>query len=147
MYRDEGDLQLLTELAGVLDEAVARAGLSPGAYLVLRRIVGAQGPRAISALAGDLGADPGEVADVTGPLVASGCAQMTGAGIAATDVGRQLAQEVEADANECIRAYVMDRPHTATVYGLVASMQSGRFGVEDLLEFIEESAAEQETET
>ena len=37
-----------------------------------------------------------------------------------------------------MRAYVMERPHTATVYGLVASMQSGRFTVEDLLEFLAE---------
>ena len=39
-------------------------------------------------------------------------------------------------ANEAMRAYVLKRPHTATVYGLVASMQSGRFTVEDLLEFL-----------
>ena len=32
----------------------------------------------------------------------------------------------------------MERPHTATVYGLVAAMQSGRFTVEDLLRFIAE---------
>jgi hypothetical protein len=32
----------------------------------------------------------------------------------------------------------MSRPHTATVYGLVASMQSGRFTVEDLLGFLAE---------
>ena len=38
------------------------------------------------------------------------------------------------------RAYVVDRPHTATVYGLVASMQAGRFTVEDLIEFLAEGA-------
>ncbi len=32
--------------------------------------------------------------------------------------------------------------HTATVYGLVASMQSGRFTVTDLMEFLMESAEE-----
>jgi hypothetical protein len=31
---------------------------------------------------------------------------------------------------------VVDRPHTATVYGLVAAMQGGRFTVEDLLAFL-----------
>ena len=47
-------------------------------------------------------------------------------------------QALEDRANEAMRAYVMERPHTATVYGLVASMQSGRFTVEDLLEFLAE---------
>lgn len=140
MYRDEADLQLLTELAGVLDQTVSEAGLGPGAYLLLRRLVAVDGPQGISVLAKELSADPGEVADAMGPLVAAGCAEMTGAGIAATETGRVLAAEVEADANEAMRTYVVDRPHTATVYGLVASMQSGRFGVEDLLEFLEESA-------
>ncbi len=37
-----------------------------------------------------------------------------------------------------MRDYVLERPHTATVYGLVASMQSGRFTVRDLLEFLAE---------
>ena len=146
MYRDEGDLQLLTELAGVLDEAVSRAGLGPGAYLLLRRIVAENGPHAISTLARDLKADAGEVADAMGPLVAAGCAKMNGAGISATEAGRELAAEVETDANDSMRAYVMERPHTATVYGLVASMQSGRFRVEDLLEFLEESAEQAEGE-
>jgi hypothetical protein len=63
---------------------------------------------------------------------------VAGGGIAVTDAGRERATAVEADANEAIRAYVLDRPHTATVYGLVASMQAGRFTVEDLIEFISE---------
>ena len=41
-----------------------------------------------------------------------------------------------------MRAYVMERPHTATVYGLVAAMQSGRFTVEDLLRFIAEGPSD-----
>ena len=45
---------------------------------------------------------------------------------------------VESSANEAMRAHVLERPHSATVYGLVAAMQSGRFTVEDLIEFLEE---------
>ena len=59
-------------------------------------------------------------------------------GVEATDSGRERAQALEDQANEAMRAYVMERPHTATVYGLVASMQSGRFTVVDLLEFLAE---------
>jgi hypothetical protein len=63
-------------------------------------------------------------------------------GVSATDAGRSMAEQIEADANEAIREYVLDRPHTATVYGLVAAMQSGRFTVTDLIEFLQESADE-----
>jgi hypothetical protein len=56
----------------------------------------------------------------------------------ATGVGRQLAEQIESDGNVAMREYVLERPHTATVYGLVASMQSGRFTVTDLLEFLME---------
>jgi hypothetical protein len=42
-----------------------------------------------------------------------------------------------------MRAYVLERPHTATVYGLMAAMQSGRFTVEDLLAFLAEGPTEQ----
>jgi len=38
----------------------------------------------------------------------------------------------------------MERPHTATVYGLVASMQAGRFTVEDLIAFISEGPTDPE---
>jgi DNA-binding MarR family transcriptional regulator len=138
VYRDEADLELLAELAGVLDQTVSRAGLSPGTYLVLRRLAIHDGPHAVTALAEALHADPREVADVTGRLVSLGLAEVAGGGIAVTDAGRERATAVEADANEAIRAYVLDRPHTATVYGLVASMQAGRFTVEDLIEFISE---------
>ena len=45
-----------------------------------------------------------------------------------------------------MRAYVLERPHTATVYGLVASMQAGRFTVEDLLEMIAQGPSDAEDE-
>jgi hypothetical protein len=45
-----------------------------------------------------------------------------------------------------MREYVMNRPHTATVYGLVASMQSGRFTVEDLLAFLAEGPTTEDGE-
>ena len=38
MYRDEADLELLAELAGVLDTTVSEAGLSAATYLVLREL-------------------------------------------------------------------------------------------------------------
>jgi hypothetical protein len=44
-----------------------------------------------------------------------------------------------------MRAYVLERPHTATVYGLVAAMQSGRFTVEDLIEFLQEEPEDEAT--
>lgn len=138
MYRDEADLELLAELAGVLDQTVAGAGLSPGSYLVLRRLAAAAGPHTLTGLAEALGADPEEVADVTGRLVRDGLAEVTGAGVRATDAGRERAGTLERDANEAIRAYVLERPHSATVYGLVASMQAGRFTVEDLIAFLSE---------
>ena len=37
---------------------------------------------------------------------------------------------------------MLDRPHSATIYGLVASMQAGRFTVEDLIEFLLEDDEE-----
>ena len=43
-----------------------------------------------------------------------------------------------------MRAYVLERPHTATVYGLVAAMQTGRFTLEDLLAFIAEGPTEED---
>lgn len=44
--------------------------------------------------------------------------------------------DIEQRANEAIRAFVLDRPHSPTVYGLVAAMQYGRFTVNDLIDFI-----------
>lgn len=147
MHRDEEDLQLLAELAGVLDQTVAAAGLSSGTYLVLREVADAQGVLGIMAVAGRLHSDPNEVADLIGRLVQLGLIRASATGVAATDQGRAKAQEIETDANEAIREYVLDRPHTATVYGLVASMQSGRFTVNDLIDFLQESADEPEGES
>lgn len=138
MYRSEDDLQLLAELAGVLDEVVTSAGLSPGSYLVLRELVAHPGPNPVTEIAARLDADPDEVAPLCSRLVDLHMAAVRGSGVEVTDAGLGRAARLEADANEAMRAYVVDRPHTATVYGLVAAMQSGRFTVEDLLEFLAE---------
>ena len=138
MLRDEDDLQLLTELAAVLDETVTAAGLSAGSYLVLRELVAHPGPNAITDIAGRVSATPDEIAPLCQRLVLLRMAAMKPNGIEVTENGREKAATLESDANEAMRAYVVDRPHTATVYGLVASMQAGRFTVEDLLEFLAE---------
>lgn len=138
MLRSEDDLQLLAELAGVLDEVVTATGLSAGSYLVLRELVAHPGPNPVTALAERLSADPEEVAPLCSRLMDLRMATVSGSGVEVTDTGLGRAAKIEADANEAMRAYVMERPHTATVYGLVASMQGGRFTVEDLLEFLAE---------
>ena len=138
MLRDEEDLQLLAELAGVLDQTVTAAGLSAGSYLVLRELAGEPGPHAVTALAARLSADPDELAGLCGRLVQAGLAETRPNGVVATEAGLARAEAIETDANQAMRDYVMERPHTATVYGLVASMQSGRFTVEDLLAFLAE---------
>jgi DNA-binding MarR family transcriptional regulator len=142
MYRDEDDLQLLAELAGVLDQTVTDAGLSQGSYLVLRELVAHPGPNQITDLAARLGGGPDEVASLCGRLVEAGLAEARPNGVEATEEGVAAAEGVEEQANEAMRAYVMERPHTATVYGLVAAMQSGRFTVEDLLRFIAEGPSD-----
>ena len=43
-------------------------------------------------------------------------------------------------------AYVIERPHTATVVVVVAARQSGRFTVEDLLRFIAEGPSDGDPE-
>lgn len=143
MYRSDDDLALLAELAGVLDQTVTGHGLSSGTYLVLRQLVRADGPTAITAMAEHLSADSEEVADLAGRLAAAGLAEVAGGGLRVTDAGRDLVTAVETNANQAMRDYVVERPHTATVYGLVASMQSGRFTVEDLLEFLAEGPTEE----
>jgi DNA-binding MarR family transcriptional regulator len=143
VYRSEDDLALLAELAGVLDQTVTASGLSSGTYLVLRELGRTDGPAAITALAETLGADAEEVAAMAGRLSGAGLAEVPGGGLRITDSGRQMIATVETDANAAMRAYVMERPHTATVYGLVAAMQSGRFTVEDLLEFLAEGPTEE----
>lgn len=144
MLRDEDDLQLLAELAGVLDETVGAAGLSPGSYLILRELVAHPGPNPVPDLAERLGADPDEVAPLCSRLIDLRMATVKGSGVEVTDRGLGRAAQIETDANEAMRAYVMERPHTATVYGLVASMQSGRFTVEDLLVFLAEGPTDDE---
>ena len=52
MLRDEEDLQLLAELAGVLDQTVSDAGLSAGAYLILRELVASPGPHPVTGRSG-----------------------------------------------------------------------------------------------
>jgi len=144
VIRDEDDLQLLAELGGVLDQTVGAAGLTSGSYLVLREMAAKPETRTITALAGDLGADPEEIATLCGRLVTAGLAATGGGGVHVTEAGLTAAATLERDANEAMRAYVVERPHTATVYGLVASMQSGRFTVEDLLAFLAEGPSTDE---
>ena len=143
MYRSEEDLTLLAELAGVLDQTVTDAGLSSGTYLILRQLVATEAPVPIGALSETLGADQDEIVELAGRLTAMGLADVRGAGLIATSHGRSHAGILEHKANTAMREYVLDRPHTATVYGLVASMQSGRFTVEDLLAFLAEGPTEE----
>ncbi len=138
MYRDEDDLQLLAEVAGVLDQVVLATGLSPGSYLLLRELVANPDGRTITQLAESFEAAPDEVASAAHALSTAGLSAVEGSAVVPTGVGRQLFEKIETDANLAIRDYVLERPHTATVYGLVASMQSGRFTVTDLMEFLME---------
>ena len=136
MYRDEDDLQLLAEVAGVLDQVVMDAGLSSGSYLLLRALAAEPDGESITALAERFGAEPDEIVAAAKSLSTAGLVDVEGTGVVATGVGRQAVQEIDARGNEAIREYVLDRPHSATVYGLVASMQAGRFTVEDLVDFL-----------
>ena len=136
MYRDEDDLQTLAEVAGVLDQVVMDAGLSSGSYLLLRALAADADGQSITALAERFGAEPDEIAAAAKSLSTAGLVDVQGAGVVATAVGRQAVDEIDARGNEAIREYVLDRPHSATVYGLVASMQAGRFTVEDLIDFL-----------
>ncbi len=138
MYRDEDDLQLLAEVAGVLDQVVLATGLSPGSYLLLRELVANPDGRTITQLAESFEAAPDDVVSAAHALSTAGISAVEGTGVVATGIGRQLFEKIETDANAAIRDYVLERPHTATVYGLVASMQSGRFTVTDLMEFLME---------
>jgi hypothetical protein len=127
----------------VLDEVVTAEGLSAGSYLVLRELVRDPAPRQVTALAAALRADPEEVATLGGRLVQAGLADVGANGLGATERGRERTAVLEERANDAMRAYVLDRPHTATVYGLVAAMQAGRFTVEDLIEFLQEEPEEE----
>ncbi len=138
MYRDEDDLRLLAELAGVLDQTVTEAGLSPGTFIVLRHLSAADGPVPVTAVAEGLRAEPEEVADLCGRLAQAELIETRPNGVAIAEAGRTISSEAEERANVAMREYVLQRPHTATVYGLVAAMQSGRFTVVDLLELLAE---------
>ena len=134
MRWSEDDKQLLAEALGVLDQVVMKAGLSPGSYLLLRALAADEDGASITDLAGRLGAEPDEVVAAAKALSVARLADVQGAGVVATAVGRQTIEKIDADGNEAIRAYVLDRPHSATVYALAASMQAGRYTVEDLIE-------------
>jgi hypothetical protein len=147
VYRDEDDLQLLAEVAGVLDQVVMDAGLSSGAYLLLRSLAAEPEGKSLTALAGEFQAEPDEIAAAAKSLSTAGLVDVEGAGVVATAVGRQAIEEIDARGNEAIRDYVLERPHSATVYGLVASMQAGRFTVEDLIAFLLEPDDDQDGAT
>ena len=136
MYRDEDDLQLLAEVAGVLDQVVMDAGLSSGAYLLLRSLAAEPDGISLTDLAQRFRAEPDEIASAAKSLSTAGLVDVEGVGVIATAVGRQAIEEIDSLGNDAIREYVLDRPHSATIYGLVASMQAGRFTVEDLIEFL-----------
>ena len=146
MYRDEDDLQLLAEVAGVLDQVVMDAGLSSGAYLLLRSLAAEPDGKSLTVLAAEFQADPDEIAGAAKSLSTAGLVDVEGVGVVATAVGRQAIEEIDARGNEAIRDYVLERPHSATVYGLVASMQAGRFTVEDLIAFLLEPDEDDEDE-
>ena len=146
MYRDDADLELLTELAGVLDETVTNHDLSSGSYLVLRELSRATHPTPITATAEAIGADAEELIPVVGSLLDAKLVARHATGVQATDGGKALIEHIDASANEAMRIYILERPHTATVYGLVAAMQSGRFTVNDLVDFIQETPEDDENE-
>ena len=126
----------LAEVAGVLDQVVMHAGLSSGSYLLLRSLAQEPDGKSLTALAAEFRAEPDEVAAAAKSLSTAGLVDVEGMGVVATGVGRQAIEEIDARGNEAIREYVLERPHSATVYGLVASMQAGRFTVEDLIAFL-----------
>lgn len=138
MYRSEDDIALLTEFLGVLDQAVAANGLSAGTYLVLRGVDDAGGPVPVTQLAETLSADGEDVAAMLRRLSDDGLVDVKPNGVAITDAGTEKRHATDDAADAAIRDHVLSVPHTATVYGLVASMRGGRFTVDDLLEFIAE---------
>ena len=147
MYRDEDDLQLLAEVAGVLDQVVMDAGLSSGAYLLLRSLAAEPDGISLTDLAQRFRAEPDEIASAAKSLSTAGLVDVEGVGVIATAVGRQAIEEIDSLGNDAIREYVLDRPHSATIYGLVASMQAGRFTVEDLIEFLLEDDEDEDEDS
>jgi len=147
VYRDEDDLQLLAEVAGVLDQVVMDAGLSSGAYLLLRSLAAEPDGISLTDLAQRFRAEPDEIASAAKSLSTAGLVDVEGVGVIATAVGRQAIEEIDSLGNDAIREYVLDRPHSATIYGLVASMQAGRFTVEDLIEFLLEDDEDEDEDS
>lgn len=144
MYRSPDDIALLTELAGVLDQTVNEAGLTSGTYLVLRQLARAGKPMGISAMAMVFGAEPEEVADLSRRLADRNYVVVRGQGVEILPSAALHVERVTEQANEAMREYVLDRPHSPTVYGLVAAMQGGRFTVDDLIDFINEDPEDSE---
>ncbi len=107
MLRDEDDLQLLAEVAGVLDQVVLGTGLSPGSYLLLRELVANPDGRTITQLAESFEAAPDDVVSAAHALSTAGLSAVEGTGVVATGVGRQLAEKIETDGNAAIRDYVL----------------------------------------
>ncbi len=144
MYRSPDDIALLTELAGVLDQTIGEAGLTSGSYLVLRQLMKAGKPMGISAMAMVLEAEPDEVAEVTRRLAENNLVVVRGQGIEIVGAAARRIQELDDQATEAMRAHVLDRAHSPTVYGLVAAMQGGRFTVDDLIDFLNEGPDDEE---
>ena len=145
MYRSPDDIALLTELAGVLDETIADAHLTSGMYLILREVVRSDVPVPIGDLAERFGADKDQVAQLCSHLALEELLVVRGTGMERTPVAIARVNDIEQRANEAIRAFVLDRPHSPTVYGLVAAMQSGRFTVNDLIDFIDGTDEDDDT--
>ena len=89
MYRDEDDLQLLAEVAGVLDQVVMDAGLSSGSYLLLRSLAAEPDGISLTGLAQRFRAEPDEIASAAKSLSTAGLVDVEGVGVIATAVGRQ----------------------------------------------------------
>ena len=103
MYRDEDDLQLLTELAGVLDQVVIEAGLSSGSCLLLRELAAEPDGRSLAQLAEIFGTDTDEIASAAGSFTTAGITAVEGSNMVATGVGRQVAVQIESDGNVAFR--------------------------------------------
>ncbi len=142
MYRSPDDIALLTELAGVLDETIADAHLTSGMYLILREVVKSDVPVPIGDLAERFEADKDQVAQLCSRLAIDELLVVRGTGMERTPIAIARVNDIEHRANEAMRAFVLDRPHSPTVYGLVAAMQTGRFTVSDLIDFINTGADE-----
>ena len=146
MYRDEDDLQLLAELAGVLDQTVTDAGLSRAPTSSCASWWRTPGPTRSPTWPRASGAGPTRWRRCAGGSWRPGWRRRGPTAWRRPSEGVATAAALEERANDAMLAYVIERPHTATVYGLVAAMQSGRFTVEDLLRFIAEGPSDGDPE-